>query len=67
MSLLTLRKKRYFFQSKEITYFFCELLALRVCHLGEDAPKQAFLLSPEVGIPTEVQLWGKKKQRKAFI
>lgn len=43
-----------------MTYFFCELLALRVCHLGEDVPRLVFLLNPEVGIPTEVLLWRKK-------
>lgn len=32
--------------------------------MGEDAPRLVFLLSPEVGIPTEVLLWGKKNKEK---
>jgi len=32
--------------------------------LGEDAPRLVFLLSPEVGIPTEVLLWGDKNKEK---
>lgn len=38
------------------TYFFCELLALKLCHLDEDVVKQEFQLSPGVSIPTEAQL-----------
>lgn len=38
------------------TYFFGELLALKLCHLDEDVVKQEFQLSPEVSIPTEAQL-----------
>lgn len=38
------------------TYFFGELLALKVCHLDEDVVKQEFQLSPEVSIPIETQL-----------
>lgn len=32
--------------------------------MGEDAPTLVFLLSPEVGIPTEVLPWGKKNKKK---
>lgn len=49
------------------TYFFCELLSLKVCHLDECALRQESQLSPEVNIPTEAQLLKKKKKTSQNI